>query len=61
MDKKKKKGSPAEIPSPQKKPEITKPFDPEEPLEPEVDPEYIPDEEPDETPPFEVPPPGEGP
>ena len=36
-------------------------FDPEEPLIPEEDPDFIPEEDPFETPPFEVPPPGEGP
>jgi hypothetical protein len=57
----------------QKKPKIipevpTSPFpeqepivDPEEPLVPEESPDYIPEEDPFETPPFEVPPPGEGP
>lgn len=43
-------------------PEVN-PFDiPEEPeIKPEEEPDIIPDEEPFETPPYEVPPPGEGP
>ncbi len=61
MEKKKKTGNPAEIPSPGKKPEITPIFDPAEPVIPEVDPDFIPDDDPEETPPFEIPPPGEGP
>ncbi len=36
-------------------------IDPEEPLIPEEDPDVIPEEEPYETPPYELPPPGEGP
>ena len=52
---------PFEIPLPQKHPEIDPPGDPEKPLIPEEDPDIIPDEDPFETPPFEIPPPGEGP
>lgn len=56
-----KKPGPFEIPSPGIIPEIEPPFDPEEPFVPEEDPDLIPDEDPFETPPYEVPPPGEGP
>jgi len=58
--KKKNKPSP-EIPARPSTPE----FVPEEPDEypelPEEDPDVIPDDDPFETPPYEVPPPGEGP
>jgi hypothetical protein len=47
---------PPDFPLPEKHPETAKPVDPEE-----EDPDYIPDEEPDTLPPYEVPPPGEGP
>jgi hypothetical protein len=46
---------------PPKIPEIIPALDPEEPLIFPEEPDYFPDEDPDETPPFEVPPPGEGP
>ena len=51
-----------ENPVPGPLPEV-KPFDiPEEPeIKPEEEPDIIPDEDPFETPPYEVPPPGEGP
>lgn len=63
MAQKKKKNNPAEFPGPQKEPEVIPVADPEEPLQtPETDPDIIPTEDPDETtPPYEVPPPGEGP
>jgi hypothetical protein len=62
MAKKKDPGIPVEKPAPSKAPDIEQPFDPEEPiLPPEEDPDIIPDEDPFETPPYEVPPPAEGP
>ena len=61
MAKKKKTGKPFEIPSPEKHPEIKPPAEPEEPIIPEEDPDVIPDEDPGEKPPYEIPPPGEGP
>jgi hypothetical protein len=62
MAKKKKTTNPSEVPSPAKNPEITTPSDPEEPIvAPEEDPDYIPDDDPFETPPYEIPPPAEGP
>ena len=60
MPNKKQPGKPFEIPSPEKHPEI-EPADPEEPIIPEEDPDIIPDENPFETPPYEIPPPAEGP
>ena len=59
---------PFEAPVPEKKPEI-KPYPdpdeptipPEEPVMPGENPDLIPEEDPFETPPYEVPPPGEGP
>jgi hypothetical protein len=54
-------GIPTEKPALPKHPEIEEPFDPEEPIIPQEDPDIIPDEEPFETPPYEVPPPAEGP
>jgi hypothetical protein len=60
MDKKQ-QGKPIEIPLPEKHTDIPLPIDPEEPIIPEEDPEIIPDEDPFETPPYEIPPPGEGP
>lgn len=54
-------GQPVEYPSPGKHPEIQEPVDPEEPIIPEEDPDIIPDEDPFENPPYEVPPPAEGP
>ena len=61
MPKKIKPDKPFEIPSPQKQPEINPVVDPEEPIVPIEDPDIIPDEDPFETPPYEIPPPGEGP
>ena len=61
MSKKKKTGKPSDFPSPEKKPEIIPPFDPEEPFVPEENPDIEPDENPFETPPYEIPPPGESP
>ena len=61
MAKKKEPGKPFEIPSPEKHPEIELPADPEEPIIPEEDPDIIPDEDPFKTPPYEIPPPAEGP
>ena len=61
MPKKIKPDKPFEIPSPQKHPEINPVIDPEEPIAPIEDPDVIPDEDPFETPPYEIPPPGEGP
>ncbi len=49
------------ISRPEKIVEVPEPFDPAEPLLPEENPDTIPEEEPFETPPFEVPPPAEGP
>lgn len=43
------------------KPEVKPPVDPEDPLPPPEDPDYIPEEDPFENPPYEVPPPAEGP
>ena len=50
-----------EIEPPEKTVEVPNPIDPEEPLLPNEDPDIIPEEEPFETPPYEVPPPAEGP
>jgi len=61
MPKKQQPDKPIEIPSPGKQPEIIPPVDPEEPIIPEEDPDIIPDEDPFETPPYEIPPPAEGP
>jgi hypothetical protein len=61
MAKKKKTGSPTEIPSPGKVLGIKPTVDPEEFIVPEDDPDIIPDEEMEETPPYELPPEGEGP
>lgn len=62
MPKKTRPGKPSETPVPEKYPEIRPPDEPEEPITiPEEDPDIIPNEEPFEPPPFEVPPPGEGP
>ena len=61
MPTKKQPGKPIETPPPEKNPEILPPLDPEEPIIPEDDPDIIPDENPFETPPYEVPPPAEGP
>ena len=61
MPGKKNTGYPTEFPLPEKPPEVDTPSDPEEPLIPEEEPDMLPEEEPFETPPYEVPPPGEGP
>ena len=61
MAKKKEPGKPLENPTPEKNPEINLPADPEEPIIPEEDPDIIPDEDPFKTPPYEIPPPAEGP
>ena len=50
-----------EVRPPDKSPELEPVYDPEEPLIPLEDPDLIPDEDPFETPPFEYPPPAEGP
>jgi hypothetical protein len=52
---------PPEFPLPEKPGEVDSPSDPEEPLIPEEEPDMLPEEEPFETPPYEVPPPEEGP
>ena len=52
----------SQTPLPEKHPEIEPSVDPEEPLiPPEEDPDLIPDDDPYKTPPYEIPPPGEGP
>lgn len=62
MSKKIQPKSPSEIPLPDIRPEITQPFDPEDPIIPVEDPDIIPDEDPFETPsPYEIPAPGESP
>lgn len=63
MPKKKQPERPSENPLPGTNPEIVPVHDPEEPLNiPEEDPDIVmPDDEPTEAPPYEVPPPGEGP
>jgi len=61
LPKKQPPGKPIETPLPGKTPETVPSFDPEEPVIPEEDPDIIPDEDPFETPPYEVPPPAEGP
>ncbi len=61
MDKKKKTDKPHVVPGPVKEPDTGPPADPEEPLLTDEDPDIIPDEETAETPPYEAPPPGEGP
>lgn len=61
MAKKTGHGQPLEVPDPKTIPEVEPPSDPEEPLIPVEDPDIIPEEEPFETPPYEIPPPGEGP
>lgn len=50
-----------EVNPPEKTIEVPKPSDPEEPLLPDENPDVIPEEEPFSTPPYEVPPPAEGP
>ncbi|HVX49281.1 MAG TPA: hypothetical protein VHB48_03960 [Chitinophagaceae bacterium] len=61
MAKKIKPVKPAELPVPEKRPLLNPDEIPEVPQEPGTDPDYLPDEDPYETPPYEVPPPGEGP
>lgn len=61
MTKKSDPGIPGKKPVPATVPEIEQPLDPEEPIIPEEDPDIIPDEDPYENPPYEVPPPAEGP
>jgi hypothetical protein len=63
MAKKKNPNRPFEIPKPEKRPEITNPSDPEEPLHtPAENPEIIPEDDPYENPPpYEIPAPGERP
>jgi hypothetical protein len=61
MTKKKPPERPIETPAPEIQPEIEMPVDPENPLTPQEDPDIIPFEDPYETPPYEVPPPAEGP
>ena len=60
-DKKKKPAELPEIMPPSKEPELYPLIDPEEPLIPLEDPDVIPEEDPYETPPYEYPPPAEGP
>ena len=52
---------PFEIPTPVKSPDFQPPDDPDQPFIPVEDPDIIPDEDPFETPPYEIPPPAEGP
>ncbi len=52
---------PPEVLPPSKIPEISPLIDPEEPLIPEEDPDEIPEENPFVSPPYEIPPPAEGP
>lgn len=61
MPKKNQPPSPVEIPKPAKRPEIPNLEEPEDPVIPEEDPDIVPDEDPFETPPYEIPPPAEGP
>lgn len=61
MEKKKQPNKPIETTSPETNSEMIPPIDPEEPIIPEEDPNIIPDEDPFETPPYEIPPPAEGP
>ncbi|MBI1344247.1 MAG: hypothetical protein GC171_15090 [Terrimonas sp.] len=61
MAEKKKPGIKPEIPKHPVVPEIDPEQLPEYPETPEEDPDAIPDEDPFETPPYEIPPPGEGP
>jgi hypothetical protein len=60
MPKKKEPVAPIEFPRPEE-PEIYPSEDPAVPIPPEEEPDIIPDEDPFETPPYEIPPPGEGP
>jgi hypothetical protein len=61
MQKSKTPSKSPEVEPPEKTVEVPKPIDPEEPLLPDEDPDIIPEEEPFENPPYEVPPPAEGP
>ena len=61
MPKKKQPTEPIEIPAPERNPEINPEDIPESPVLPEEEPDIIPDEAPFITPPYEVPPPAEGP
>lgn len=61
MPKKIQPSKPSEIPAPVKMPDVEPPDDPEQPFTPVEDPDSIPDEDPFETPPYEIPPPAEGP
>lgn len=57
----KKEDNPFEIPAPDKMPEQKPLEDPQDPIWPIEEPDDFPEEDPYETPPFEIPPPGEGP
>ena len=61
MSKKQLPAKPTGFPIPGKSPDIIVPVDPEDPIIIENDPDFIPDEDPFETPPYEMPPPAEGP
>ncbi len=61
MPKKTQPKEPIEIPVPERNPEINPEDIPESPVLPEEDPDIIPDEASFITPPYEVPPPAEGP
>jgi len=61
MAKKTKSLPPVEIPKPGKIPEMEPYAVSEELISPEEAPDLIPDLDPDEKPPYEIPPPGEGP
>ena len=52
---------PIGVPAPRRDPEVYPEEIPETPLLPAEEPDVIPQEDPFETPPYEVPPPGEGP
>ena len=61
MPRKKTPLEPIEVPRPGEEPEIYPSEDPEVQIPPDEEPDIIPDEDPFETPPYEIPPPGEGP
>lgn len=61
MVKNKELWDPSEVPQPEKHPELVPLVDPEDPIVPQEDPDLVPEEDPFETPPYETPPPGEGP
>jgi hypothetical protein len=61
MIQKKKPEKPSELPQREIKPEVEAPVDPKNPFIGEDDPDVIPFEDPFEPPPYEIPPPGEGP